>query len=89
MGIAFGKKEQEKSNLVSPQRMFDEGKRIMLGGRNPESRDDWSKMVNFWAANIHTGLEKSACRLLAKIFNAPLSEEDVTKIAEFQMSRKR
>jgi hypothetical protein len=74
--------------MVSPNELFEAGKRITLDGRNPESRKDWVKMVSFWALNIHSGLEESACQLLAKIFRAPLSEEEIVKIVEFQVRLK-
>lgn len=53
--------------FVSPNEMFEEAKNHMLDGREPESIEDWMKIVNFFSYNISEGLELPATKLMAKI----------------------
>lgn len=80
--------ENSKGNLVSPDEMMKNAKQMMLEGREPSNRRDWSLIFNFIAYNIGMGLEESASLLLAKIYDAPLSEKEIRQIVEFQISQK-
>lgn len=77
-----------EGKFVSPNEMFEKGKEMMLSGREPESREDWMMMFNFFAKNIGKGLEESACLLMGKIWDCGLSENDIMGIARFQMELK-
>ncbi len=73
---------------VSPNELFEEAKVIMLKGREPESEEDWARIVNFFAANISPTLAQAATSLMCKMYNVPLSEEYITKIVQFQLDHK-
>lgn len=76
------------SILRSPNEMMGEAKRRMLDHREPKTRLDWYLVVNFWAANIAQGLEESACLLMHKLYDNPLSEWEIRQIAQYQAQRK-
>lgn len=75
--------------MVSPNEMQQAAKDIMLKGREPSTYDDWVKVVNFWAANITSGMEVLCCALLAKLYDAPLAPEIIRSIAEHQAKVKK
>jgi len=72
--------------MISPNMLHERAKKIMLQGKAPVSDEDWVKVVNFWAANISN--EEAVCALLAKLYDCPLSSENVEKIAMYQEGRK-
>jgi hypothetical protein len=74
--------------LVSPNSMLEAAKDIMLDGREPETREDWAVVMNFFAANIQVEVALSACKLLVKIYHMPLSDDEVKEIVEFQLARR-
>lgn len=74
--------------FVSPNEMLDAAKVHMLEGRDPESRDDWIRVMNFMALNVHKDVAKPACRLLAMIYSMPLTEAEVDKIVDHQQQQK-
>lgn len=74
--------------MVSPNELQDVAKDIMLGGREPVTREDWQLCANFWAKNIQAGLEESAVPLLGMILSCPLSKKELKDIAQFQASQK-
>lgn len=59
------------------------------GFKTPSTPEDWEKCVNFWACNIATGLEESACVLMAAILECPLSPAHIQRIAAFQADLKK
>ncbi len=75
-------------SLVSPNDLQAAAIDEMLCGLNPVTTKDWQLLVNFWAANIAKGLEESACQIIARLFNCPLSHDTITQICEFQLERK-
>jgi hypothetical protein len=75
-----------KPNLVSPNDLQQHA--IQWIGHEPEDETDWLLCVNYWAANIAKGLEESACLLLAKLFDCPLSDEQIKEVAAFQKRNK-
>lgn len=77
-----------KGNFVSPNEMLQAGKDMMLEGREPESSEDWQKLVNFVAVNTMDGCEEAVCRLFAMLYSVPLSTEQVQAIAQFQVRKK-
>ena len=74
--------------FVSPQDMMDAAKRIMLEGKEPSSKHDWIQVINFFAVNIHPGLEQAACKLLKMIYDIPLEDDSIDAICLFQSKRK-
>lgn len=77
-----------KGRMVSPDEMLEAAKEMQLGGRDPQSKRDWVLVMNFFAVNIDTILASSLHALLAKIYDMPLSEEEVDQIVSFQVSKK-
>lgn len=60
----------------------------MLEGKEPVTEYDWALCVNFWATNVSVA-EIGICKLMKKLYNCPISDEDVTAIAEFQANKKK
>jgi hypothetical protein len=76
------------ANMVSPNDLQQAARDCYLEGREPSSTKDWQYCINFWAANIQSGLEESACILIAKIFDCPLKKKDIIEIVKFQVNAK-
>ena len=75
-------------HLTSPNDLMEAAKEHMLDGRDPESEEDWAKVVQFWAYNISHDCVYPATRLVARIFNCPLSDEDIdTYVAIQELNR--
>lgn len=74
--------------MVSPDEMMAAAKEQMLGGNEPQSHRDWQLIMNFLAANIHGGAAHQACRLMAKLYDMPLSDQEVREIVDFQLARR-
>lgn len=77
-----------ESKLVSPNEMLKAGKDSMLDGREPSSKEDWVMLFNFFAVNISQGLEEQTCLLLGKMYNPPLTDDEIISIAQFQHAEK-
>jgi hypothetical protein len=75
------------ARMISPNELHAAACKA-YGFVSPTTKDEWALCVNFWAANIGRGLEVEACKLLAKIFNCPLSQAAVEHIARFQKEKK-
>lgn len=82
-------KKEDKGRLVSPKEMMEAGKDIMLGGRDPTTKLDWIRLFNFFSANICKGLEEYICLLMGKLYNVPLTEDEIMQIALFHMKEKK
>lgn len=80
--------EEGRGNLVSPDDLLNAAKDTMLGGREPETWEDWARVINFVAVNAHSGLEHSICKLMVTIYEMPLTEQQVTEIVDFQVMEK-
>jgi len=76
------------SNLVSPNQMLAEAKEQMLDGKEPVTWEDWARIMNFCAANVHPEVAESCCQLLGKIYYMPLSKDHITEIVNFQLERR-
>lgn len=79
---------ESKGRLISPDELHNAAKAHYLEGRDPVTENDWKYCVNFWGWNIERGLEEPICKLLAKIYDCPLSDEQIAEIALFQMEKK-
>jgi hypothetical protein len=72
----------------SPNEMFDKAKEMMLGGRSPETEEDWARIVHFWCANAHRGTQPASVLLLCKIYDCPLEEDYIKEISRYQIERR-
>jgi hypothetical protein len=61
---------------------------IMLDSREPKSEEDWCRIVNFWAANVHEDSAREAVRLLCLLFECPLERKYIDEIVTFQLQRR-
>jgi hypothetical protein len=75
--------------LVSPDEMIEAAKKDMLDGREPASIDDWARVMNYCAFNVQSEVASSACKLIARIYNMPLTDDLVENIVQFQLARRR
>ncbi len=73
-----------KKGLISPNELLEAAKKEMLDDREPSTKDDWELIMNFMAFNIAHEIQPSALQVIAKIYNMPLSEDEIAKISEFQ-----
>jgi len=69
--------------------MLDSAKELMLGGREPTTKEDWETVMNFFAANILEEVALDACLLIRTIYDMPLSDTLVAAIVEFQLDLKK
>lgn len=76
-------------NMVSPNDLQQAARDCYLDGREPVTREEWQYCVNYWAANIASGLEVEACKLIGLIMECPLSPAEIEEIAAFQAGRKK
>ena len=72
--------------LVSPNDMMAAAKEQMLGGGEPESREDWVDIVRFLAVNIHHDLVFGALKLFRVMYHIPLTDREIRVIATAQLS---
>lgn len=77
----------EVSKLVSPNEMMAAAKEEMLGGREPETETDWELIMNFLAVNIHHEVAMPACKVMAKLYDMPLTDNQIEQIVAFQLDR--
>jgi hypothetical protein len=70
--------------MVSPNELLESAKTQMLEGRDPESKDDWSAVMNFMAFNISAEVAESACLLVRSLYDIPLTDDEVKDIVRFQ-----
>jgi hypothetical protein len=73
--------------LTSPNEMLAAARKEMLDGREPQSYEDWVLVMNFMACNIAPEVADAACKLMAVIYEMPLSVQDVEQIVDFQLAR--
>jgi hypothetical protein len=69
--------------LITPDEALTAAKEQMLGGREPETHEDWVLVMNFLAANVHHDVAESACRLLRSLYKMPLTDDEVHQICRF------
>jgi hypothetical protein len=79
---------KEMAVLRSPNELVAAAREQMLDGREPESREDWVRIMNFLAFNVHPVAAVPTCRLMAKMYDMPLSEQEIEKIVAFQLAKK-
>jgi len=72
------------TQMISPNEALQHAKDLMLEGAEPETREDWEKVMNCLAFNIHPDVSASACKLLARIYRMPLQDWEIEEICQFQ-----
>jgi hypothetical protein len=65
--------------------MLEAAKSMMLEGREPSTKRDWELVMNFFAANIVPECARPACRLMAMMYDMPLTEGEVNDIVSYQL----
>lgn len=80
--------ENKSGKLVSPNELLEAGKIQMLDGREPSTKEDWVMLFNFFSVNISQGIEEETCLLLGKIYDVPLTDDEIKSIAQFQHAEK-
>jgi len=73
--------------LISPDEFKRRCEETMLDGREAESREDWLLLVNCMAINAPAELALDICRLMVVIYEAPIEDEMVKEIVQFQLGR--
>jgi hypothetical protein len=73
--------------MISPNDLQANAIKVMLEGKEPVTERDWQLCVNFWAANVSVA-EIEICKLMRRLFNCPISDEDIAEIATFQVKKK-
>lgn len=68
----------------SPNEMLAAAKELMLDNREPETVEDWVKVIAFFAANIEKSVRLVSCLLICDIYNMPLSGRQVKMIIDLQ-----
>lgn len=74
-------------NLISPNELLAAGILNMLDGYPPVTKDDWSLLVNFFAANVQFGIAGSLCKLMKALYDIPLTDHEIDRIVRFQQAR--
>ncbi len=74
--------------MVSPDELITEAKKQMIEGREPETFEDWSLVMNFIARNIEYSSAPTACQLIARIYKMPLNDQQVEAIVLYQRARR-
>jgi hypothetical protein len=76
------------SRMVSPNDLHNAAKAEYCDGRDPSTKREWQQCINFWAENIISPLEESACLLMSRIYDCPLPDDQIREIASFQFKQK-
>jgi len=75
--------------MRSPDEMMASAKDTMLNGREPESHEDWCKIMNFLAYNIAPEVQLEACLFMQKLYDMPLTSGEVAAICAHQLLQPR
>jgi hypothetical protein len=74
--------------LVSPNELLEAAQDEMLEGRKPQGKRDWEIILNFMAFNLHKDLGSAALRLMARMYQMPVSDKECDEIWNFQLSKR-
>jgi hypothetical protein len=74
---------------LSPDDALSMAKKATLDVNEPETTDDWRMILSCIAFNVHSGLEEAVCLLMKRIYDIPVSDEEITEIALLQSIMKR
>lgn len=75
-------------DMISPDEMLESAKKLELGRKEPQSRDDWIRIINFIAFNSAPTFELSICRLFKILYGIPLEDTTISEIVDFQVKLK-
>ena len=78
----------EMSRMRSPNELLKAATVEMLDGREPETYQDWVKVMNFFACNVDADCAQVACSLLAKLYSMPIVDSDIEAIVNFQLAQR-
>jgi hypothetical protein len=78
---------KKRREYISPNDLQANAIKIMLEGKEPVTERDWQMCANFWAANVAVA-EVEICKLMKRIFDCPISDDDIKQIAEYQAKLK-
>lgn len=73
---------------LTPNEAIEMAKQAMLDGRQPETEEDWAKIMNCLAYNAVPVVAEVQCQLIALICDIPLSKENISDIVTFQLHRR-
>jgi hypothetical protein len=79
---------EDTHGFISPDEFKAKCEELMLDGREAQSRDDWLLIINCMAVNAPEELAMSICHLMAVIYEAPVEEEMIEEIVQFQLAKK-
>jgi len=68
--------------FVSPNELLQAAKDYELEGKEPITAHDWARVMAFFACNVDREVQPVALVLLAKIYDVPLTEDQVIKISD-------
>lgn len=75
--------------FISPNSLQAEAIKAYNLDKNKTWTDrDWQLLVNYWAANIASGMEHEVCKIMAMLYECPLPDWQIEKIAAFQAAKK-
>lgn len=72
--------------LISPNELLELGKRYMLHGQDPVTRDDRERLMHYWARLSDAPLP--TCRLMNLLFDFQIPDDEIRAIVLFQQNQK-
>jgi hypothetical protein len=79
---------KKRRGYISPNDLQANAIKVMLEGKAPVTERDWQLLINYWAANISVA-EADICKLMKRLFDCPISDDDIKQIAEYQVKLKK
>ena len=67
--------------LYSPAELYKSGVTMMLNGSDPQTSEDWTKLIHFWAYNINPESMPETLGMMCLIFKSPVKDGEIKKIA--------
>lgn len=67
--------------MVSPNDLLADAKKWALNGAEPAGREDWCLLFFYMARIIHKDVQPAALQLIGKLYDQPLSDEEIEKIS--------
>lgn len=73
---------------ISPDKLRQDAIDLMLAGREPKFEVDQLMLMNFYAANTLPSLALPVCKLMNKLYEMGLGDQEVEHIVNFQLTEK-
>lgn len=67
--------------MVSPNELLADAKQHMLYGAEPATKEDWCLVFYYMASIVHKEVQPAALQLIGKLYDQPLSDEEIEKIS--------